>query len=504
MFLLRRLFDAVIFWYREGMTIGRAAMGFVRRKDRSRIRLPQTILAAAMGALLILAVSAVTSRISVHFHQERETRLVERLGEVYLDGLSAVVAPLLTSGRWDDLKPALERVASYSDGVREVRVVVRLPDGRVVGELVRDPVAAAGVPPPLDEGVSLEVAGKGSWVWVQRPLMVAGREVAVLSAQLDLRQIRDARTRATLQSLAANAVLAVTLAAFGFFAMGRVLAPLKSLEDALGAAVAGDPRPIPIDDRARGGRLGRLLEAFNLMVAAQAERSQMRTVLAERLRTADLGRLAATVAHEVRNPLAGMLNAVDTARRFRADPKVVADSLDLLERGLRAVARVVETTLSTHRPPAGTEGTRQVDFDDLESLVAAAADRQKVTLVWKADLTRGWAVDSTVLRQIVINLAVNALNAAGAGGSVTVLARETADGPVTEVIDDGPGIAEATADRLRRLDLDWIDTTEGGIGLGVVIRAVAALGGRIDVGRGPDGRGTRVVVHYEASEEGIA
>jgi signal transduction histidine kinase len=477
-------------------------MGFVGMRDRPRIRLPQTILVAAIGALLILAVSAVTSRISVHFHQQRETRLVERLGEVYLDGLSAVVAPLLTSGRHEDLRSALERVASYSDGVREVRVVVRLPDGRVVGELVRDPEAAAGEPPPLAEGVPLEVVGKGAWVWVQRPLVVAGRSVAVLSAQLDLRQIRDARTRATLQSLAANALLAVTLAAFGFFAMGRLLAPLKALEDALAAAVAGDPRPIPIDDRARGGRLGRLLEAFNLMVTAQAERSQMRVVLAERLRTADLGRLAATIAHEVRNPLAGMLNAVDTARRFRADPKVVTDSLDLLERGLRAVARVVETTLSTHRPPAGGVGTRQVDFDDLQSLVAAAADRQKVNLVWRAELTRGWPVDSSVVRQIVINLAVNALNAAGSGGSVAVRAWETSEGLETEVVDDGPGIAEAVADRLRRLDLDWIDTTEGGIGLGVVIRAVAALGGRIEVGSGPDGRGTRVVVAYGAAAEG--
>lgn len=466
-----------------------------------RIRLPQTFLAAAIGALLILAVSAVTSRISVHFHQERETRLVERLGEVYLDGLSAVVAPLIAAGRTDDLHRALERVASYSDGVREVRVVVRLPDGRVVGDLARDDVAAAAVPPPIDADVSLEMSGRGARVWVQRPLGADGRTIAVLAAQLDLGPIREARMRATLLSLAANALLAVALAGFGFFVMRRLLAPLKSLEDALTAAVDGDPRPIPLDETSRGGRLGRLLEAFDLMVAAQAERSQMRVVLAERLRAADLGRLAATVAHEVRNPLAGMLNAVDTARRFRSDPKVVADSLDLLERGLRAVARVVETTLSTHRPPASGEGTRQVDFDDLGSLVAATADRQKVALAWRAEIGEVRPVDPTVVRQIVLNLAVNALDAAGAGGAVSVRAG-TAAGLMLEVCDDGPGMAPAFADRLRRLDLDWIDTSEGGIGLGVVIRAVASLGGRIEVGVGPERRGTRVVVWFEPGGEG--
>lgn len=463
--------------------------------------LPQTVLAAAIGALLILTVTAVTSRISVHFHQQRETRLIERLGDVYLDGLSAAVAPHIGKAGRAGLEAALQRVAAYYDGVREVRIVVRTPDGRIIGDLARDARAAAVSPPPPDADVPLVAAGDSSRVWVQRPLSDSNGEIAVLAAQLDLRPIRDARFAANLESLAANAVLAVALAGFGFFAIGRLLTPLKLLEEALGEAAAGRPRPIPIDGRPTNARLRSLLREYNRMVTALADRRQLQIALAERLRTADLGRLAATIAHEVRNPLAGMLNAVDTARRFRADPQVVGDSLDLLGRGLEAIARVVETTLSTHRPPAGSETTVQVDFDDLARLLAAAAERGRTTLRWHATLAAAWPIDATIVRQIVLNLTLNALNAAGSGGTVDLAVEETADRIAIAVTDDGPGLAESFAEPLRRLDLDWIDTTGGGIGLGVVIRAVASLDGRIDVGAG-DGGGTRIVVDLPLRRDG--
>lgn len=455
--------------------------------------LPQTVLAAAIGAMLILTVTAITSRISVYFHQQRETRLVQRLGDVYLDGLSAVVAPYLGKGEYAGLDGALERVATYHDGVREVRLVVRTPDGRIVGNLARDAQATAASPPPLDADVSLATADDHARVWVQRPLRDGERELAVLSAQLDLQPIRDARLKASLESLAANAFLAVALAGFGYFAIGRLLSPLKQLEEALAEAAAGKPRPIPPGTRPVNARIQSLLTEYNRMVSALADRRQLQIALAERLRTADLGRLAATIAHEVRNPLAGMLNAVDTARRFHADPRAVTDSIDLLERGLRAIARVVETTLSMHRPPTESETTGQVDFDDLAKLLGTAADRQHATLRWSATLATPWPIDATIVRQIVLNLTLNALNAVGSGGVVDLTVEEGDDAVAITIADDGPGLAEGFAAPLRRLDLDWIDTTQGGIGLGVVIRAVASLRGRIDVAVAA-GRGTRIAV----------
>ena len=57
-----------------------------------------------------------------------------------------------------------EAIAAYHDGVREVRLVVRTPDGRIVGDLARDSQAGAASPPPLDAGVSLPVdSGVRPW-----------------------------------------------------------------------------------------------------------------------------------------------------------------------------------------------------------------------------------------------------------------------------------------------------------------------------------------------------
>ncbi len=473
---------------------------FESRSTRSSTSAPRggdrfspTVLAAAIGALLILTVTAVTSRISVHFHQQRETRLIQRLGDVYLDGLSAVVAPHLGSEDRKALDAALERVATYHDGVREVRLVVRAPDGEILGNLARDARSASVAPPPIDAAVSLATDDDSARVWVQRPLREGGRIRAILSAQLDLQPIREARLKASLESLGANAFLAIVLAGFGWVVMGRLLHPLKLLTEALAKAAEGSPRPVARGNQVWNAHVRTLLDEYDRMVAALAERRQLQTALAERLRAADLGRLAATIAHEVRNPLAGMLNAVDTARRFRDDPKAVTDSIDLLDRGLRAIERVVDTSLSMHRPPKDREHTAQIDFDDLARLLAAAALRQHVTLDWNATISASWPIDGTIVRQIVLNLTLNAIGATGTGGRVGFAVEEAPEHVAIVVSDGGPGLGPDLADRLRRLDLEWIDTSEGGIGLGVVIRAVVSLRGRIEVRDGAEG-GTAIVV----------
>lgn len=464
--------------------------------NRLLASIPQTMLVAAVATLSILFVTVLASRVAVLIHQGPEMRLVERIGEVYLDGLSAVVDPHAEIGHEADLKAALERIATYHDGVREVRVVVRSPGGTVLGDLARDAVAAKAVLPPLDTEIPLTAQADRNRFWVQRPLLRGDRPRAVLSAQLDLKPIRDERLAADVKSLTVNAVMAAALAAFGFWLMRRLLAPLRLLETALARAAAGNPQPIgEIAGVAANPRLIALIRAYDAMATAQIERAQLRIAQAERLRAADLGRLAATIAHEVRNPLAGMLNAIDTARRFSHDREAVAASLDLVERGLGAISRVVDTTLSLHRPGRGGKSLGAVDFDDLARLIRPAAERRGVRLDWSAEIDEGLALDAGVVRQIVLNLALNAVAAARPGGRVGVAAVTTAEGLELHVCDDGDGLDPAVAARLEALDLDWVDTSEGGIGLGVVMRAVAALGGRIATVRGGTPPRTTLRVH---------
>ncbi len=456
--------------------------------------IPQTVLVAIVGAVLILLVTVLASRVAILMHRQSEMQLIERIGEVYLDGVSAAVAPLLDTGHRADLAAALERVAAYHDGVREVRVVVRSTGGDVLGDLARDAVAAQAKLPPVDTEVSLTTTSEENRLWVQRPLFVDDRALAVLSAQLDLKPIREERLTVALKSLAVNVLMAIGLATVGFLLMRRLLAPLNLLERALLDASEGEPRPIPLVEReAPNRRIRKLVRAYNRMARALAERRQVQIARAERLRAADLGRLAATIAHEVRNPLTGMLNAVDTARRFPDNRAAVTESLDLLDRGLKAIARVVDTTLSIWRPPARDSGVRQVDLDDLERLVRPVAERHGVRLDWSATLDRSLSLDASIIRQIVLNLVLNAVNATGSGGAISFSAAEDGAELRLVVVDDGPGLDPAVAARLERLDLDWIDTSEGGIGLGVVIRAVTSLGGAIETATPPRG-GTSVTI----------
>lgn len=462
--------------------------------DAMRRRPTKTIVAASFGAAMIFAVTVLASQVAVLMHDGATTRLIERIGDVYLDGLSAAVAPHVESGRTGELQKVLERMASYHDGVREVRLVIRSPAGAVLADLSRDDAAARAELPPAREEVSLTSTEDRGRLWVQRPLLIGTRLFAVLSAQLDVNPIRDERFSANLTSLVLNAVLAVLLAGIGFLVMRRLLGPLGRLEAALIDAVDGDPRPIPVSDGHRtASRVDRLLAEYNRMATASAERTQLQLMLAERLRSADLGRLAATIAHEVRNPLTGMLNAVDTARRFATNPTAVAGSLDLLERGLQAIARVVETTLSIHRPSPRNAEMKAVDFDDLERLLAPLADRRQARLRWRADVGEAWAVDGTTVRQIVLNLAINALEAAGAGGIVAVSVERRGDRGILRIADDGLGLKTEFVDRINAIDVAWVDTTERGIGLGVVVRAVASLGGRITA-RTIDAGGTEIEV----------
>src|ERR1700761_2882838 len=123
--------------------------------------------------------------------------------------------------------------------------------------------------------------------------------------------------------------------AIGFIIVHRMVQPLRLLTEHLRRAQVGDfERVSPGMLPPASSEYGRLLRGYNDLVDALGEREAMAVRLAQRERESVLGRLAATVAHEVRNPLGGMSTALDTVRKFGDDIGVRAKALDLIERGL--------------------------------------------------------------------------------------------------------------------------------------------------------------------------
>ncbi|MBI4576908.1 MAG: PAS domain-containing protein [Planctomycetes bacterium] len=231
---------------------------------------------------------------------------------------------------------------------------------------------------------------------------------------------------------------------------------------------------------------GAVLYAVGMFTDLTTQRRLERD-LADQEALAALGRMAATVAHEVRNPLAGIRSAVSVLGRRLAAAGLETgveeilgriDDLDTVTRDLLDFARPVRV----RRRPVRI---REV----LESVTAClAADPEFTAVRFGVEAPAGTSVevDPDRLRQAAFNLCHNAAQAVGAGGHVRVAAR-VADGALeVTVTDDGPGVPEEVQARL----FNPFFTTKAvgsGLGLTVVRRVAEAHGGSVRHERPPQG-----------------
>ena len=175
-----------------------------------------------------------------------------------------------------------------------------------------------------------------------------------------------------------------------------------------------------------GDEIGQLGRQFEVMLRElehkQALEKQM--IMADRL--ASMGRLTAGIAHEINNPLGGMLNAVNTCKRHgNADP-ITARTISLLERGLLQIketlgALLVEARIESH-------ALTRDDVEDVRTLVAPEVDRKALALRWDNRVASAVPLPSTQVRQVLINLLLNAVQAASADGDVACSVRRSPRG----------------------------------------------------------------------------
>ncbi len=225
---------------------------------------------------------------------------------------------------------------------------------------------------------------------------------------------------------------------------------------------------------------------------AQLARTQTELVASERLAT--VGRLAAGVAHEVGNPLAGILGYVALARA-KADTAELKDFLERIDHEVHRIDRIIRGLLDLGRP--GTTSMGPVDVSALvETCVRLVRASPELAYVAVAlDLEPGLLAraDAGPLSQIVINLLLNAAQAMGGQGGVRVITRQAAGEVCLHVEDGGKGIPEDIMPRL----FEPFFTTKGrdgtGLGLAVSQRLAQVMGGRLEAENVPGG-GARFTV----------
>ena len=191
----------------------------------------------------------------------------------------------------------------------------------------------------------------------------------------------------------------------------------------------------------------RLFEAFNGMAEAVREREALSRQLAEEERLASLGRLASGMAHEINNPLGGLFNAIDTLKEHGERGDVRRRTLDLIERGLKGIRDVVRTTLVTYRADRDVHSLKRADVDDLKLLVEPEARRKRLTLRWVNDGYDELPTPPSVVRQVLLNLLLNACRATPEGSQVAFEAH--VEGPcfVATIEDMGPGLPVGCTER---------------------------------------------------------
>jgi signal transduction histidine kinase len=317
----------------------------------------------------------------------------------------------------------------------------------------------------LEHARALAVVGR---IQERTDLLAKRFEDAIGELQSFAQATRDRTVRWSVFFLVLAPVLAGGVAVY----LGRKVArPVALLHAGAERLAAGD-----LDTRiAVGGddEFGDLARQFNTMVASLKEQ-QHRLLQSERL--AGVGRLAAGVAHEINNPLGVILGYTRLLRKKAVGP--LADDLAVVEEEVLRCQEIVEGLLDFSRPVQ--VGTQPVDLralcDDVVARLAEAspAPGVAVTVAGQGE-TRGTA---SKLRQVLLNLIKNAIEAAVPAGSVDIQVDETHECSRVTVRDSGPGL---DAEARERLFEPFFTNKPRGTGLGLAVsQAIAhAHGGEI-------------------------
>lgn len=458
--------------------------------------LPSALRLPAAAGVIVFAVAVGTTQLALHVtHREADRRLVQ-LGEVYLDGLAASVRAGLEARDATYVSERMARAFAEQRGVAERTLFAFTPDGALLARH-GDPGKPAAQALALGADEWRLDAGTGT-AWVSRVVEGTEGPAGRVVAALDVSPILAARMRLAWGIVLLDLLLAGLAALLTWAVLRRLGRPLRILVEALSDAARQAPVPLPEPIVAQADpRSAAVLRAYNSMADGMRERERLTAELAEREQAAALGRLAATIAHEVRNPLGGLVTAVSTLRRFGADPEVRHESLAFLDRGIAALDRIVTSTLTLYRADEDRPLMR-TDLEDLAFLARPAAERRGIVLAVSLDLPEGEiAPGAGGVRQVLLNLLLNACEATPLGGTVELRARCEAADLICEIVDAGPGLNAAEAERLTGGGA--ATPTSKGIGLGVVVGLLGTLDARASVTERPGG-GTTIRLAIPAGE----
>ena len=473
-------------------------------------------LAFKLSVVLSLIVAGVAAVIGGAMIDRDRQFLREALrGKALLLARSIAVTaaePSLRGDSWTVYK-MLREITKGSDSAGETTLLTAMvldSEGRVVAHLypalfpIGLPVAAANSPESRRLQTELamttpRVLDGDGFVEGVAPVQASGENLGLARVRLSTQELN----RKTIDASIAVLFLSIGIAAIGIIIgsiwSNRALRPLRTLARSMEDMGRGVVRPLPVS---RDDEIGQLIASFNWMAKELDEKRQMARERAENEKVIALGRIAAGVAHEVNNPLAGMLNCLSTLRAKSNDPELVARYLPLIEAGLKKIEALVKDLLIELRVEDAQEVADSSCLEDVRDLVAAEIDPARIEFDWENSLKPGDPINRPKMQQILLNLLRNSIQAMPTGGRLRCRFWSDRDALVFAVEDTGQGIRPENVGRI--FDPFFTSRQNGtGLGLWIVLRLVQSMEGSIDVSSVP-GAGTTFRVHIPREPKIVA
>jgi signal transduction histidine kinase len=462
------------------------------------VKIPVTHSVMIVGVALTIGV-VVVAQAWVQFREELEEKALLLARNV------ATAAPeaILRNDYWT-LYNTLKQTASHMPArIGEARLLSGMVldnDGRVLAHvdpmnhplgLALDPAeeterrllgdALRTVTPSIVKGSS----GGSDFIESVVPITFDRKRLGVVRMRVSMAELQEQMWRAGFTVL----VLTLGLAAAGSLLgavissrMGRRLKALAEGMETVGRGEASQVRPLAADNR---DEIGQLVARFNEMAAELAEKKRLEDKLALNEKLASLGQIVAGVAHEVNNPLGGMLNCINTLKKHPEDPALLRRYLPLLEKGLGRIGATVQGLLVELHNEGDEVEPAPCDLgclSDLKDLVAAEIGDRKIALRWDNAVPGETCLGCSCpnLQQVLLNLMNNSIKAMPEGGTLAFRSCRENDSLVMEVEDSGVGIP---VEHRRHLFDPFFTSRPNGTGLGlwVTYQLVQRMHGTIQV-----------------------
>jgi len=198
-----------------------------------------------------------------------------------------------------------------------------------------------------------------------------------------------------------------------------------------------------------------------------------------------LGHVSASLAHELKNPLASIKGAAEILADELPQGHPKHEFIDIMRSEISRLNHSVEDVLNYCRGQQQESRSKQESIagiiHQVVSLLEARFEEKSIALSVQADPKDDFWVDEPSMIQVLMNILLNAVDAVGTRGRIRVEVGRRENMRLVKISDDGPGIDAAKAEDIFQ---SFVTFKEGGTGLGLSIskRMIESLGGKIEIG----------------------